>query len=456
MEISTTKATHVHQSLPPGPASRVFGVDLLLKQVQPDMLSFLDSMAAFGDVSYCRLGPLTLYLLNHPDLVHEMLVTQADSFYKWSVQKRVIGQVIGNGTFNTDGDYWKQQRKLVQPAFHMKRVQAYLETIVNETQQLTDTWQSGQEYDLLHEMGKASMSIISKTMFGAAIAGREEAIAHALRVCLATETQQMQALFNLPNWIPTPSHVRFQAAIKMFDDLMYEFINTRRESQADNGDLLSMLLLAADEEHGGTLTDQQVRDEALTLFSAGYETSANGLTWTLPELSKHPEVEAKLVEEVRRVLGDRTPTINDLRAMPYLEMVIKEGLRLHPPAVGIVREPIRDVTIGGYTIPKGSAVFVSQHVLHRDPRYFTQPQAFMPERFAADAPPIERYAYFPFGGGPRICTGQAFAMMEMQIILAMLVQRFQFELTPGQSFKAEVAIVQRPKNGLRATVSARV
>ncbi len=442
------------QQLPPGPSNTLPEIISHSLHFQRDMIGFLDQMATYGDMVYVRVGPVHGYLMFHPDYVHEVLVAQADKFHKMGIQKKVIGKVIGNGTFNSDGEYWKQQRKLVQPAFHAKRIAAYADVIVSETEQAINSWQPGIEYDMSREMLKITMGVISKTMFGTDIAGRQEVISHALDVCLAEETRQMTALYNLPDWLPTPNQIRFRRAIKLFDDLMYEFINTRRQSDEDRGDLLSMLLLAADEEH--RMNDQEVRDEALTLFSAGHETSANTLTWTLAELANHPEVVTKLREEVDRVLGSRSPTLHDLRNLPYTERVIKESMRLHPTAHAFGREPIEDVTIGGYTILKGSVVMLSPHISHRDPRYFERPTEFIPERFVEGfEKTIPRYAYFPFGGGPHVCTGQALAMMELQVVLAMLVQRCDFTRTPGQSAKPKIVLLQRHGDGLRMKVKPR-
>ncbi len=285
----------------PGPSTKFFGIDNLLIY-QRDPLAAFEHYAAYGDASHVALGLYHLYFFNHPDYIHDILVTQADKFNRWSRQKEVVGKVVGNGTFNADGDQWRKQRKLVQPAFHHKRIQTYADVMIRETQRLIDSWQTGQEYDLAHEMLKVTMAIIAQTMFGADVQGMEATISHALTVCMETETRQMEAIIKVPDWLPLPRKLAFRRAIKTFDDLIYGFIRARRATGEDTGDLLSMLLLAADEEHGGTMTDREVRDEALTLFSAGHETTANTLTWTWHLLAQYPEVEAKMVEEIERVL----------------------------------------------------------------------------------------------------------------------------------------------------------
>ncbi|HLY26106.1 MAG TPA: cytochrome P450 [Aggregatilineales bacterium] len=457
MELSLDRQPGHSGALPPGPSNRFWGLENLYHFQGARLLTLAQRLACYGDAAYCKLGPFPLYFFNHPDSVREVLVEHADSFYKPRRQKEVIGQVIRDGTFNADGPYWKQQRRLVQPAFHAKRIEAYADIMVNETSALLESWDLGQtarEVDLYQEMLKVTMAIIAQALFGAEIKGQAAAISHALKVCMDTETRQMQSLIRVPQWVPTPRHLEFGQAIKFFDQLIYGFIHERRQSQEDRGDLLSMLLLAADEAH--TMSDNEVRDEALTLFSAGHETTANTLAWTWLLLSQHPEVERKLAEEVRRVLGQRSPGLADLSKLPYVEMVIKEALRLHPPAYALVRETIQEVTIGGYRIPVGNIVMVSQHVLHRDPRFFEQPDKFMPERFAADTPnPFPRYAYFPFGAGPRICTGQALAMMEAQIILTMIVQHCSVRVDLDQDVRPNVVLLQRPGHGLRATIAAR-
>ena len=444
---------------PPGPHGAWFGL-LNLARLQQNPMGFAEKMAAHGDLSFAQLGPIAMYLAVHPDLVHDILVEQWEKFNKWSVQKKVMGQVVGNSSFNSDGEYWKSQRKLVQPAFHHRQVAGYAEIMVEETTRLIDSWQPGTEYDLLQGMFGLTMAIITRTVFGADIHGRERAVSQALTICLESEADQMVSPIHLPTWVPTPAHRRFKKAIRFFDDLMSEFIDARRQPTADGNeraDLLSMLLASTgDEGSGPHLSNQEVRNEALTVFSAGHETSANALGWLWVELANHPEVETKLVEEINRVLGHRPPTLPDLRKLTYTDMVIKEVLRLHPPAWGFAREPNQPVVIGGWTIPKGSVIFLSPHVTHRDPRFWDRPLAFDPERFAEGwEKRVPRYAYFPFGGGPHVCTGQSMAAMELQISVAMFMQRCHFKLTPEQDFTPHLVVLQRPGLGIRATVQKR-
>jgi cytochrome P450 len=273
---------------------------------------------------------------------------------------------------------------------------------------------------------------------------------------LDATNQRINSAFQVPSWIPTRRNLREKRALAQLDALIQELIRARRASEQDAEDLLSILLMAVDEESGARMSDRQLRDEMMTLFLAGHETTANALTWTWYLLSKHAEVEARLLEELQRVLAGRPPTVADLPHLPYTEMVVREALRLYPPAPGFTREPIEDVRIGGYDVPKGSLVAVITYALHRDPRFFDDPEKFDPERFAPGwEERIPRYAYLPFGGGPRVCIGNAFAMTEARLILATVAQRYELSLEPNQEVVPVQLVTVRPKNGIRMRLAKR-
>jgi cytochrome P450 len=442
---------------PPGPVSRFKGLNLLPKFQQKNQLSFITELArTYGDVVYIKMNSTRLYFLFHPDYIHQILVEEPHKVNKTGLQKKVMGEFTGNGLVNSDGDYWKGQRKLATPAFHTKRIKAYADVMIKHTDDAIQRWESGQQYDMAHEMMKLTLDIVSETLFGADMRGLEDQIGDSVTVTQGMANRKMAPGITLPRWLPTPQRQAEVRAIKDLRDLIMGVIRTRRESEEDRGDLLSMLLMAADEDGNGRMSDEQVYDEASTLFIAGHETTANAMAWTLYLLSGNPDAQARLIEEVDTVLQGRTPTLEDLRQLKYTDMVLKESMRLHPPAWGMVRAAVEDITVGGYTIPAGSTVMFSQHVTHRDPRWFAEPERFIPERFAEGwEKNTPKYAYFPFGAGPRFCIGQSFAQMEAQLILAMLIQRCQFTLVPGQEIVAQPFIAQRPRDGVKMIVSQR-
>jgi cytochrome P450 len=425
--------------------------------MQRDNLGFLMQLKRdYGDFARFRVGPYYAYLVAHPDDIHEILVTQAAKFYKSKVTKTTFNRFLGDGLLTSDGEFWKRQRRLEQPAFHVKRVTAYADTMVELTERQLERWGDGQQLDIDHEMMSLTLNIIARTMFDADVSGAANAVDEAMGAIQEIISQQNRSIVPpLPIWIPTPRNRREHDAVETLDSILNPIIAERRISRADKGDLLSMILLAQDED-GSSMTDKQVRDECMTLFLAGHETTANVLNWTWYLLAQNPEAEAKLHAELDAVLGGRNPTLADFPQLKYTEMVIKEAMRLYPPAWSTVREPIEDVTIRGYTIPKGTTVIVPFYLLHHDERWFPEPERFIPERFSPEnEKQIPRYAYIPFGGGPRVCIGNQFAQMEARLLLATIAQRYQLALAPGQQVEKEPLITLRPKNGLRMTVKQR-
>jgi cytochrome P450 len=440
---------------PPGPKGNPF-TGVLSQYVNDRLPYLLEGTRTYGDIWDLKLGPYHIFVINHPDDVHDVLVKQAAKFYKPNFNKTIFGRFLGSGLLISDGDFWKRQRKLTQPAFHMKRIEAYADTMVNFAVQTAESWRDGLQVDADYEMMKLTLNIVAKTLFDADVSGAAEVIDRAGGVIQQIANQQFSTFLPpMPIWMPTPRNRREKAAIQELDDILIPIINERRASGEDKGDLLSMLLLAEDED-GSRMTDKQIRDEAMTLFLAGHETTAKTLTWTWYLLAQHPEIEAKLHEELERVLGGRTPTLEDLRQLPYTDMVIKESMRLYPPAWGNGREAIEDLTLHGYPVKKRQVVLFVPYVIHRDPRWFPEPERFIPERFAEGYEErIPKYAYIPFGGGARICIGNSFAMMEARLLLATLAQRYHLSLKPGHQVELEPLITLGPKGGLPMTVTTR-
>jgi cytochrome P450 len=408
-----------------------------------------------GDMTRVQAGPITFYQLSTPELIHEMLVTKADKFKKGAILERTR-PLVGNGLLTSDGSFWKRQRKLAQPAFHHKRIQSYSEAMVEHTQKMLTDWQPGQTRDIDHDMMRLALAIVTRTLFGAemdAKTGNEVSV--SMTAALNAINNQINTAMPAPEWFPTPNKTTLHKAVAELDALLERTIGERRKSKEDTGDLLSMLMLATDDD-GNSMSDQQLRDEAMTIFLAGHETTANALTWAFYLLSQHPEVEAKVHAELDRVLAGRAPTLADLPNLPYLEMVLKETMRLYPPASGLSREPIEDVELGGYHLPKGAMIVVSMYALHRDVRYFPNPDQFDPERFRPENEAnIPKYAYLPFGGGPRVCIGNMFAEMEARLILATVASRYRLALQPGHVVQPMQVVTLRPKYGMKMQVHAR-
>jgi cytochrome P450 len=420
-----------------------------------DPLEFSLTLARqFGDVAYYRVGPLRVYQLNHPDLARQILVEEPEKFYKSRLIKRAFRPFAGNGLLTSDGALWRQQRKLIQPAFHHRQLTTYADVMVGHTLRMLDSWCDGEVREISSEMTNLTLSIVVKSLFDADL-GRESRDVGPLMVALLDATnQRVNSVIQIPAWVPTPRNIREQYALAKFDRMLRVMIRTRRSSPGERVDLLSALLGAVDADSGTRMSDQQLRDEMMTLFLAGHETTANALAWTWYLLAQYPDVDARLREETHHVLHGRPPTVEDLPDLPYSEMVVREAIRLYPPAPGFTREPIENVTIGGYDIPKGSLVVVNTYALHRDPRFFHDPESFDPERFAPGwEGRIPRFAYLPFGGGPRVCIGNGFAMMEARLVLSTVAARYRLQLEPNQHVAPIQLVTVRPRNGIRMRLS---
>ena len=427
-----------------------------LPEFSRDRLGFLTACAReYGDLVPFRLGPRPFMLLSHPDHVEYVLVANNDNFRKHYLL-RMNRLLLGNGLLTSEGDLWLRQRRLAQPAFHRQRIAAYGAVMVQYAERMLAAWRDGEGRDVHADMSRLTLEIVAKTLFDADVAGEAGQVGAALEVVLDTFIARMDSLLMLPEGVPTPTNLRRQRAVRQLDEIVYGIIARRRAGGEDRGDLLSMLLRARDEDDGGRMTDKQLRDEAMTLFLAGHETTAIALSWTWYLLARHPAVVAKLEAELDGTLGGRAPTVADLPRLPYAGMVVSEAMRLYPPAYAFGREAIGDCQIGGYRVAAGTTLIMSPWVLHRDRRFFDEPEAFDPDRWADDlAKRLPKYAYFPFGGGPRLCIGASFATMEATLLLATIARRSRLAIASDAPITPRPAITLRPKDGVRVVLRAR-
>ena len=444
---------------PDGPKDLFLGATLA-RRFRNAPLEFITEIGrTYGDIAYFRMGPLRAYVVNQPQLIREVLVTRHKSFRRPPWLVRPLAKIDGNGLVLSEGELWRRQRRLVQPAFSPKRFDRYAQITVDFTRRMLDRWSSGTSLDMAAEMTHLTLEIIAKTLFDVEVADQVDKLGEAVRVVSENFVKEAGMPFQLPDWLPLPGKRRQHWALNTLDELIWGILRERRASMGDRGDLLSMLLLAVDEEgDGGGMTDEQARDEAITMFNAGHDSTAAALSWIWYLVAKHPAAEARLAEEVDTVLTRRAATYADVARLPYAEMVVKEAMRLYPPTWTLfAREAVEPVDLGGYKIPRGSWVYIFPWVTQRDPRFFKDPETFDPERFAPGrVDKIPQYAYFPFGGGPRVCIGSAFATMEMILIVACVLQRFGVKPAGGErEIEPEPLISLRPKGGLRVSLVRR-
>lgn len=433
-------------NLAPRLAHRLPSVQLM--RFLRDPLTFLEQLAKQGDVVSFSMGPRKFVFLVHPNDIRDVLVTHQKQFTKTIVLRRAK-RVLGDGLLTNEGDDHLRQRRLVQPAFHKQRIMGYTQTMIDQALAMRETWQEDQIFDVHHAMMRLTLDIVGKTLFGTNVDAEAQTVGESLEFLLNRFSTLIMPYAELYERLPLAGNRRATASMNQLNTIMQRIVNERRASGEDHGDLLSMLLLAQDVEgDGGRMSNQQVRDEALTLFLAGHETTANALTWTWMLLAQHPDIEAKLHAELDSVLAGRTPTFDDVPQLRYTRMIISESMRLYPPAWSLGRETIRDYTVRGQTFPAGTSFLLSPYITQRDPRWFDKPLAFKPERWAEpDQRP--RFAYFPFGGGSRICIGEQFAWTEMIVVLATLAQRWQLRLDPMHRIIKQPTITLRPKHGVR-------
>lgn len=416
-----------------------------------DPLQFLRTSAkAYGEIAHLRFGPKRhVYLLTNPDHIKEVLVSKQAHFRKGK-GLQVARAVVGDGILTSEGEKHMRQRRLMQPAFHRERIAAYGGAMVRQGVELMREWKDGEVRDIHHDMMKVTLAIITETMFGRSVKEGADEIGHAIDIGLRYVANKASSFIDVPLSVPTRSNREFLESNETLDKTIYALIEERRSSGQTGNDLLGMLLAARDEDDGKGMTDEQVRDEVMTIFVAGHETTANTMSWIFYLLATHPEAEQKLHDELFSVLGDNLPTVEDIPQLTYTNLIVQETLRLYPAAWTINREVVEPVEIGGHTYQPGDTLMMSQYVMHRDARFYEEPDSFRPERFAGDLlKRIPAYAYFPFGGGPRICIGNNFALMEAALLLATIAQRYRMRLTsPDQVVEPEPLVTLRPKNGL--------
>ena len=402
----------------------------------------------FGDLVRWRFGWMWFHQANDPNLVHEILVRQASRFHKTPRNKAVFRDVLGEGLLVSDGEYWKRQRRLVGPAFHSQRISSYGQTMVDHTLKMLAGWPPEATVDVRHEMMKLTLGIVVKTLFDAEMDEEVfDRVGQAVTIAQETGNARFRKLVELPRWVPTASHRRARSAAEVLDSVILNLIADRRAEGVDHGDLLSMMLMVHDEDGARGMTDRQAKDEAMTLFLAGHETTALALTWAWVLLNQNPQVKAQLRAEVASVAGERPLKVDDLPRLTYTEKVVKETMRVYPPAWIIARQAIEPVRLGDYQLPEGAVVMISPYGLHHDPRLFEQPDVFDPERFSpVREEALPRFAYIPFGGGPRICIGNSFAMMEARLILATMAQRIDLARISPDPVEPDPLITLRPKN----------
>ena len=437
---------------PPGPG----GYRLLAsaRRVQRDPLQFLTELTrTYGDIAFVRFLVWPVYVVNHPDFIKQVLQEHHRSYNKDNFDYRFLRPLLGEGLLTNDGASWLHQRRLIQPTFHRQRLVAFGSLMTEATLAMLERWERcaerGEVLDVAAEMMRLTLRIIGQALFSLDLSAAATTVGQALR----SANDYLCAPFP-PLFVPTPRNRRLQAALRRLDALVYDLITARRQSQQDTPDLLSVLLAVRDEETGEGMSDRQIRDEVITLLLAGHETTAVALSWTWYLLAQHQECEQRLHAEVDAVLGGRLPTVEDLPNLPYCHMVLEEALRLYPPAWSFSRNALADDELGGYHISAGSTVLLCPYTTHRHPAFWEQPEVFDPLRFTPERVAARpHYAYFPFGGGPRLCIGSAFAMMEAQLILATVAQRYRLCLGTDVRVEPEPLITLRPRGGLPMTLA---
>jgi cytochrome P450 len=421
----------------------------------------------YGDIFYYRFFGLHFYVLLHPQHVEQVLLGRTGNFVK-GITSRANPELFGNGLLTSEGDFWRRQRRLSNPAFHRESLVRYADITTEEATRLLERWKNGETRNIHNDMMTVTLRIVLRSLFGTDLGHSMKVIEPALDAIMVSSSGFHSVAFFLG--IPTPTRARHFRAVHEIDRIVYALIARGREKlEGGNGrmagtvpdaansakDLLTLLLTARDDD-GNSMSDQQLRDEVITLLLAGHETTALNLSWTWYLLALHPEVEEKLHAELDTVLGRRLPCAADLPKLQYTDRVIREALRLYPPAWRILRRTEEPFAVGAYTLPAGSNIVLSQWVTHRDPRWFREPERFHPDRWSEDATAkLPRFAYFPFGGGPRVCIGAGFAMMEATLLLATIAQRFRMRLVPNQHIEPLASITLRPKNGIRVELQER-
>ncbi len=441
---------------PPGP-HRIPPLDDL-RALQRSPLEALERIGrAYGPVVRYPLGPLPVYLVNHPDHVQQILVDNNRNYTKDTFQYNLLRSVTGEGLLTTDGETWLRQRRLSQPAFHRERIEALRGLMLTTTGEMLERWQTrvagDQPIEVAAEMMRLALAIVGRALFGIDLSREAGDLAEAVLVVLDHIVWRARTFGIVPGFLPTARNRHFRAALRELDRAVYGLIGDRRRGRGDHDDLLAMLIAAQDPDTGTGMSDRQLRDEVMTLLVAGHETVASALAWTWYLLATHPAAEARLQAEVDALGGGAAAGPAKLA---YTRMAFEEALRLYPPAWIITRRSLADDEIGPYTIPAGALVVLSPYTVQRDPAFWQEPERYDPERFSAErSTGRPRFAYFPFGGGPRLCIGNAFALLEAQVVLSEVASRYRLELLPCQSPEVEAGVTLRPRDGLQMRIKPR-
>src|SRR6266851_4738119 len=443
----------VSVAAPPGPKLSLVASLLYRPGFGNPLEFFTDVARTYGDIASYHIAGEQLFLVNDPQLIKDILVTHHKNFTKSRGLERTK-RLLGNGLLTSEGAVHLRQRRLMQPAFHRDRIAAYGRTMVEYADRMRTAWTDGATLDVAREMNRLTLSIVGKTLFDADVESQAAEAGEALTGVIESFWMMMLPFADLLERLPVPKLRRARIARARLDRIIYGMIAERRASGRDHGDLLSMLLAAQDEDDHGMMTDSQVRDEAMTIFLAGHETTANALMWTWYLLSGAPDVASTLHDEVDRVLQGRLPDVADIGSLPYIERVVTESMRLYPPAWLIGRRAIADYPIGPYVAAARSILVMSPYIIQRDARYYAEPERFNPDRWTPEfKASLPKFAYFPFGGGPRQCIGESFAWMELILIVATIAQRWDLRLVPGHPVELQPLITLRAKHGMRMTVT---
>jgi cytochrome P450 len=438
---------------PPGPRGKpILGNVLDFKA--DTLATFVKGWRAYGDcVRFPGVGPFfPFYFFAHPDHVGYVLKGNFRNFERPEYLNKKFRLVVGNGLVTTNGEAWQRQRKMAEPSFKKERISKLAGTMTEVTDRMLDEWEDkarrDQPVEVQSEFMRLILGILTKALFGVDMSGDAAAIEGSVATQAKYLNDRLNSPVDIPPGVPIPANRRFQAARGVLNGIVDKTIRSRRASAEEGNDLLSTILKAHDEKTGQPIDDAQARDELKTLLIAGHETTAATLAWCFYVMSLHPFAEERVRAEHAEVLGGRTPNFDDVESLPYSRMVLDETLRLYPPLWLLGRMPLEDDSIGGFKVPKGSSVMISPYITHRHPDFWENPEAFDPERHTPEKVEArERYSYIPFGGGPRGCIGFPFAMPEMHIVLAMVMNRFRLNLVPGHPVIPESAISLRMKQG---------
>jgi cytochrome P450 len=442
-------------SLPPGPKGH-FLLGSMLDVSRDWLSSYARFVKEYGDVVYLRMAHVPIVLLVHPREIERVLVSDSANFTK-SADYRALATVLGKGLLTSEGEFWRGQRGLIQPAFRRENILTYAPVMTRAAEQMLVSWPDGVERNIHADFMRVTLDIVARCLFGAQVSDAAERVGKAMEIVTDRFITDASAALLLPFDIPDIFAPQKRRAIRELNNIINTIIRERRASNQPRSDLLNALLSVCDAD-GNPMREEQLRDEVMTLFLAGHETTAIALSWTCFLLAQHPEIETKLLGELQTILAGRTPAIEDLPRLRYTEMVIKEGMRLYPAVWGLGRRAIAECELGGYRIPAGANIFMFQWFTQHDPRFFAEPERFVPERWREDpvrSGKIPRFAYFPFGGGPRVCVGASFALIEATLLLAMVQQKFHLDLVAGHPVEPVGTVTLRPKHGIRVTAHLR-